>query len=248
MNRIQIENLYSPTSSRVYTSSGGSTNIRAGSRDSFTIAPAMYSKTLTCYPNTDCLRYLNPATIVYEGSQGTNKGRTCVQHHTTSYNLTTLGLDNYIVGYEYLNFVFFNPYTKGGMPCHMIVNDIGSQKEAYWVDNGGNIVSKSITADTIRFAPFWSGVTYPPNTNYSYLINLVLYVETLDHSTSVRTTIRYDGAGDNRLLPYTYDPDSSAFDGIQMNGCVLGTATIPQVNDLVRINHDISLSTDQELT
>lgn len=247
MNRIQIENLYSPTSSRVYTSSGGSTNIRAGSRDSLTIAPAMYSRTLTCYPNVDCLRYLDQAIITYEGSQGTLKSRGCVQHHSTSYNLTTLNLESYIIGYEYLSFVFYNPYTRGGMPCHMQMDTVGSQKELYWVDNGGNKVSKSTVASSFRLAPFWSGVTYSESIR-TYLINLVLYIEGLDSDTGVRTLTRYDGAGDNRLLPYTYDPDSSAFDGIQMNGCVLGMATIPQVNDLVRINHDISLSTDQELT
>ena len=247
MNRIQIENLYSPTSSRVYTSSGGSTNIRAGIRDSLTIAPAMYSRTLTCYPNADCLRYLDQTIITYEGSQGALKSRGCVQHHSTSYNLTTLNLESYIIGYEYLSFVFYNPYTRGGMPCRMQMDTVGSQKELYWVDNGGNKVSKSTFASSFRLAPFWSGVTYSESIR-TYLIDLVLYIEGLDNDTGVRTLTRYDGAGDNRLLPYTYDPDSSAFDGIQMNGCVLGTATIPQVNDLVRINHDISLSTDQELT
>jgi hypothetical protein len=247
MNRIQIEKMYFPTASRAYSSSGGSSNIRSGTRDSFTIAPAMYSRTLTCYPNVDCLRYLDQAIITYEGSQGTLKSRGCVQHHTTSYNLTTLGLDNYIVGYENLSFVFYNPYTRYGMPCHMQMDTVGSQKELYWVDNGGNKVSKSTFASSFRLAPFWSGVTYSESIR-TYLIDLVLYIEGLDSDTGVRTLTRYDGAGDNRLLPYTYDPDSSAFDGIQMNGLVMGQATIPQVSDLVRINHDISLSTDQELT
>jgi hypothetical protein len=58
---------------------------------------------------------------------------------------------------------------------------------------------------------------------------------------------RFDGAGDNRFLPYPYDPDNT-YDGIQVNGLVLGSGPINGVGDYTKVKHDIVLTTDQELT
>ena len=246
MNRILIDTAYSTAESRVQNIYGTGAVIY----NSITaVTPAMYSGTLNTYPNADCLRYLKPANITYVGAQGTYKTRRCVQHHTTSKNLTTLGLDSYIVPYTSLSFVFFNPLSGGGMPCHIVENTVNNKKETYWVDNGGNIVSEKATADSFRYAVFYTGVTYNYRTGIStYLTSIALYIEALDNDSGVRTLTRYDGPGDNRLLPYPYDPDNAAYDGIQWNGHVLGGIQPVSVTDMVYVTHSVTKAENVELT
>jgi hypothetical protein len=127
--------------------------------------------------------------------------------------------------------------------------DDANFSDAYWVDERGQRVSDIFTATLFKFAVFHGGMTYYPRSGY-WCIDLVLYMQTTEKISSGRlgTVIRrFDGAGDNRFLPYPYDPDNT-YDGIQVNGLVLGSGPMNGVGDYTKVKHDIVLTTDQELT
>jgi hypothetical protein len=120
--------------------------------------------------------------------------------------------------------------------------------DVYWVDSNGQRVSDIFTATSFKFAVFHSGLTYYPRRG-DWCIYLVVYMETIEkvNGRLQRVIRRFDGAGDNRFLPYPYDPDNT-YEGIQTNGLIMGGGPMNGVYDFTKVKHDIVLTTDQELT
>lgn len=244
MDKIQIENMYSPTGNRETYSTYGGMLISSG-MTSQAAYPYVYSGQLPPYPGPTALQYLGTGNIVYTGSQGTVETRFAPRYSVTGKTFADIGIDSYEVPYTNLEFVFFNPNNGNVGPCRVVIDQGATTGDAYWIDvSNGQRVSDIFTASSFKFAVFHSGILYYPKWNGTCL-NLVVYMEAVQDG--VRRIYRFDGPGDNRFLPYPYDPDN-IHPGIQTNGVILGSMSFNTTSDCARVEHDITLTTDQELT
>ena len=252
MDKIKIQNMYSPTGVRESNYRPDHGTLVRDSMSSVTAYPAVYSGQLSPYPSVNTLRYLDSTRVVYTGSQGTERARNCARNAVVGKSFVDIGIDSYEVAYSNLTFAFINPSNNYVYVCHVVMEpnaDDTNFSDVYWVDSYGQRVSDIFTATSFKFAVFHGGVTYYPRQG-NWCINLVVYMETIepDIGGQLRRVIRrFDGAGDNRFLPYPYDPDN-IYDGVQANGLVMGGSSMSAVNDYTKVRHDIVLTTDQELT
>lgn len=251
MDKIKIQNMYSPTGVRESNSPDHGL-LMSNSMTTTTLHPYVYSGQLSPYPSANSLRYLDSTRILYIGSQGTQRARGCDRNEVLRKSFTDIGIDSYEVSYSNLTFAFIDPSNNYVHVCRVVMEpnaDDANFRDVYWVDERGQRVSYIFTATSFKFAVFHGGMTYYPKLNY-WCIDLVVYMETIEKASGgqlVRVIRRFDGAGDNRFLPYPYDPDN-AYEGIQVNGLIMGSGQMDGVGDYTKVRHDIVLTTDQELT
>lgn len=243
MDKIQIENMYSPTGNREAHGTSGYGMIISYSMVGGSAYPSGYSGQLPAYPGPIALQYLGSARVIYTGSQGTVEARSVSRYSVTGKTFVDIGIDSYEVPYTNLSFYFINPANGYVTLCRVVVDQGPTTSDAYWVDNNGQRVSDIFTANSFKFAVFHSGLIYHPERGLC--LNLVVYMETVENSG--HRIYRFDGPGDNRFLPYPYDPDN-IHPGIQTNGIIMGGMQFNTVGDVARVEHDITLTTDQELT
>lgn len=251
MDKIKIQNMYSPTGVRESNNRPEFELLMSNSMGTTTLYPSVYSGQLSPYPSVNALRYLDSTRVVYIGSQGTTRARNCSRNAVIAMSFADIGIDSYEVSYSNLSFAFINPSNNYIYVCHVVMEPNANDSnfnDAYWVDSYGQRVSDIFTATSFKFAVFHGGLTYYPRQN-SWCIYLVLYMETIEQGSGgmQRVIRRFDGAGDNRFLPYPYDPDNT-YEGIQANGLVMGGGQMEGVYDYTKVKHDIVLTTDQELT